>query len=142
MTHFVLKTDASVRYNQIIGLGFMLERVKDNGEQDEVVFKHCEDTTVDDGRDEQQLIDEAEYLAIVYGVRRAIDYLDNERLEIRCDNDGVVCAVQNEIAIGNYDGRAVHDLLENEDWSIESIPRVLNSVADSLSKQASRDKVR
>lgn len=142
MTYLVLKTDASVRYNQILGLGFMLERVNEDGEQEEVVFKECEDTTVDDGQDEQQLIDEAEYLAIVYGLRRTLDHLDDERLEIRCDNDDVVRAVQNETQVGSFDGRAVHDLLEDADWSIESIPRVLNSVADSLSKQASRDKVR
>ncbi|AGM11992.1 RNAse HI [Haloarcula californiae tailed virus 1] len=143
MTYLVLKTDASVRYGEIIGLGYALERVNEDGTQEEVLFKECEETTLNDTSDEQRVINEAEYLAIVYGVRRTLDEIrDDESLEIRCDNNEVVRAVQGQRTVGTFEAQSVHQLLSDVDWRIERMSRRFNSVADSLSKQASRDKVR
>lgn len=142
MTYLVVKTDASVRHGKILGLGYVIERVRENKEQDEVLLKECECVTVDGDRETQKLIDEAEYLAIIHATRSLLDYVeDGERVEIRCDNDDVVQAVQNQEEIGDLLGTTVHNLLSEVEWTIDGVPRVLNSVADSLSKQASRDKV-
>lgn len=143
MTRLVVSTDASVLTHGAVGIGYVVERVGDDGEQVEMLVKECDDVSPDRFDDHHEAVHEAEYLAVVRGVEAATEHLeDNERLIMRCDNDRVV----SDLRIGrdwpDELQQELIDYLENVDWEVRAIPRTLNSLADSLSKQASRDKVR
>ncbi|AGC34514.1 RNase H1 [Haloarcula virus HVTV-2] len=142
MTRLVLSTDASVLTNGSVGIGYIVERVRDDGEQVEMLVKECEDVSPDRLGNHSETVHEAEYIAVVRGVEAAREHLDDERLVIRCDNGNIVSRVKAGKGIGDERQERLEHHLENIDWEIRDIPRILNSLADSLSKQASRGKVR
>ncbi|AGM11777.1 RNase HI [Halovirus HCTV-5] len=143
MSRLVVSTDASVLTHGAVGIGYVVERVGDDGEQVEMLVKECDDVSPERFDDHHEAVHEAEYLAVVRGVEAAMEHLDDdERLVMRCDNRQVV----GQVRVGrdwpdDLQERLI-DCLENVEWEIRDIPRTLNSLADSLSKQASRGKVR
>lgn len=142
MTRLVLSTDASVLSDGAAGIGYIVERVGDDGEQVEMLVKECEDVSPEVLGSHHETVHEAEYIAVVRGVEAAIEHLDEERLIMRCDNGNVVSRVKAGKGIGDERQERLERHLENIDWEIRDIPRTLNSLADSLSKQASRGKIR
>lgn len=135
MTHLVLSTDASV-INDSAGIGYAVERVGDDGEQVEMLVKECEDVSSSCPDGHHESVHTAEYVAVVRGVEAARKHLDDERLVIRCDNRNIVRKIES----GDVDQR-FDEAIGGVEWDIRNIPRILNSVADSLSKQASRGRM-
>lgn len=142
MTRLVVSTDASVLSTGEVGIGYTVERVRDDGEQDEMLVKECEDVSPDRLGHHHETVHEAEYIAVVRGVEAANEHLDDERLVIRCDNGKVVSKVKAGRGVGEERQERLENILDEVEWEIRDIPRILNSLADSLSKQASRGKVR
>jgi hypothetical protein len=143
MTKLVVSSDASVLAHGAVGIGYVVERVGDDEQQVGMLIKECDDVSSDRFDDHHETVYEAEYLAVVRGVEAAMEHLeDDERLIMRCDNDEVV----SDLRIGrNCSGelqQKLNDYLEKVDWEVRAVPRTLNSLADSLAKQASRDKIR
>jgi len=142
MTKLVVSSDASVLTHGAVGIGYVVERVGDDGEQVEMLVKECDDVSPDRFDDHHEAVHEAEYLAVVRGVEAATEHLDDERLVIRCDNGNIVTRIRAGSGIGDERVERFNEAVEGIEWEIRDIPRILNSLADSLSKQASRGKVR
>lgn len=142
MTRLVVSTDASVLDSDSVGIGYAVERVGDDGEQVEMLVKECDDVSPDCLDDHHETVHEAEYIAVVRGVEAAREHLDDERLVIRCDNGNIVTRIRAGSGLGDERVERFNEAVEGVEWEIRDIPRILNSLADSLSKQASRGKVR
>jgi hypothetical protein len=143
MTNLVVSTDAShLSKSDTSGIGFIVERVDQDGEQIEVLAKGC-DCVDTDAKNHDIGTQQAEYWGVVFGVREAVEYIDDdEGLIVRCDNSAVVRRVNTGNAVDKEAEEKLMSYLENVDWEIRDIPRMFNSVADSLSKQASSGKIR
>jgi len=142
MTRLVVSTDASVLNDNSVGIGYAVERVEEDGEQVEMLVKECDDISPDCLDDHHETVHEAEYIAVVRGVEAAREHLEDERLVIRCDNGNIVTRIRAGSGIGDERVERFSESVEGVEWEIRQIPRILNSLADSLSKQASTDKIR
>jgi len=143
MSEVVVSTDASVKQNESVGVGYAIERIDDDGEQIEMLEKGARNVTDECGGGHSERVNRGELLAVVYGVEEAISYLnDEENISVRCDNDHVVRKVRSGRGFDEDLQERLDSVLSATSWEIREIPRNLNSLADSLSKQASTDKIR
>lgn len=137
MTRIVVKSDASVRGRKI-GIGYHIERVGDDGEQVEMLVKDQHPLSPSDCSNHADTVREAEYIGVLRAVEVAREYVrDDEELLIKCDNNSVVSHVRNRKAIPSERQERWDEATHGIEWSIETIPRELNQLADSLSKRAS-----
>lgn len=143
MSEVVVSTDASVKQNESVGVGYAIERIDDDGEQIEMLKKGAKNVTDECDGGHSQRVNRGEFLAVVYGVEEAAELVESgESIVVRCDSDHVVRKVRSGRRFDGDLQERLDTALSETSWTIREIPRNLNSLADSLSKQASTEKIR